>query len=82
MTRLPIILSAAYWIIAVFLLWEGYRGDAEMDRLSASPVTHSPVFDVAVSFGLVAIVYLVAAAIWWGVVKIARSAAGPANTKA
>ncbi|HEY1750758.1 MAG TPA: hypothetical protein VGG29_05815 [Caulobacteraceae bacterium] len=77
MTRLQMILTAAYWLFAAAVLWLGYEGDAEIDRLSLTPVTHSAAFDAAGGLGLAAIVYVVAAAIWWGVSRLVRSPSAP-----
>ena len=65
MKILKISLSAVYWLVVLFLLWGGYRGDQEIYRASTVRVNHTPEFDVAVTFALALIVYAVACAIWW-----------------
>ena len=73
--RLQIILSALYWFVVLVLLWFGYVGDAEIDRASTTPVTHSAAFDVAALFALMVIIYGVACAIWWVSARLTRRAA-------
>ncbi len=70
--RLPIILSAVYWLAVGLLLWFGYVGDVAFDRTSRTPVTHSPQIDALVSFGLILVVYLLAAGVWWGLASLRR----------
>ncbi|HEY3797486.1 MAG TPA: hypothetical protein VGL58_03965 [Caulobacteraceae bacterium] len=74
MSRLRLILSVAYWLIAGGLLWLGYQGDVDIDRASTTPVTHSAAFDAAAGLGLALVVYLAAAAIWWMVARVGRRA--------
>jgi hypothetical protein len=83
MKPLPLILSALYWVIAGAGLWMGYQGDTEMDRASLTPVTHSAEFDVMAAFGLVAVVYLIVAGLWWIIARVMRRpapTAGPSSS--
>jgi hypothetical protein len=73
--RLQIILSALYWFVVLVLLWFGYAGDAEIDRASTTPITHSAAFDVAAGFALAAVVYGVACAVWWVSARLTRRVA-------
>ena len=75
MKRLAIILSAAYWLVIAVVLWLGYKGDVEIDKASTTPVTHSAAFDTFAAFGLAAVVYAVAAGVWWAVVRFRPKAA-------
>ena len=75
MKRLPIILSAVYWLVVAAVLWLGYQGDAQIDRASAVPVTHSAGFDTGAGFVLALVVYLLACGVWWGVLTLRRKAA-------
>ena len=70
MTRLKLILSGAYWLVAAFLLWEGYKGDAAL--YAANPVNHTPAFDTFAVFVLVAIAYGVICGVWWAVAALNR----------
>lgn len=75
--RPQIILSLVYWVVAAFLLWRAYIGDAAIDAASTTPVTHSPAFDTFAAFVIVAIVYAVACGVWWGIAAMRRRAAKP-----
>jgi hypothetical protein len=75
MKRLKLVLSLAYWLVVAALLWIGYVGDAEIDRASTTPVTHSPAFDTAACFGLAVIAYGVVCAVWWATVRLTRRTA-------
>lgn len=75
--RPQIIFSILYWVVAAFLLWRGYIGDAEIDAASTTPVTHSPAFDTFAGFIIVAIAYGVVCGIWWGVSALRRRSAVP-----
>ncbi len=75
MKRLPIILSAAYWLIVAAFLWIGYKGDVAIDKASTTPVTHSPEFDIFAVFVIAALAYGVAAGIWWVVARFRPKAA-------
>jgi hypothetical protein len=83
MKRLPLILSALYWVIAGLFLWGGYRGDSEMDRASLTPVTHSAEFDVMAALVLATVIYVVVAGLWWVVARVMRRpapTAGPSSS--
>jgi hypothetical protein len=73
--RLPIILSAAYWLFVAVFLRMGYQGDVDIYKASPTPINHTPAFDTFACFGLAAVAYAVAAGIWWAVVRFRPKAA-------
>ena len=75
MKRLPIILSAAYWLFVALFLWTGYKGDFAIYKASTTPINHTPAFDTFACLGLAAVAYAIAAGIWWAVVRFRPKAA-------